>query len=472
MERRETFRPHLHFTPKTDWMNDPNGLVYFDGEYHLFYQYRTPRHWGHAVSRDLTTWEELNVAFSPDELGQIFSGSAVVDTHNTSGLFDGEKGGLIAIYTNHLSTPNGTFPYEEVQSIAFSTNKGRDWTRYIGNPVLKSEDKCDFRDPMVMWHAPTSKWVMVLATKRSVSFFTSPDLKEWSFGSELDVSEGDQELISECPDLFECEIEGRPGEKRWVLWLSWFNDQKEGLRPQGEKYYIGDFDGTTFRPDDKSRPLSFGDVYATVTWKGDIERKLGIGWMNHWGYAHLFPTHPWQGSMTVAREYRLREVGGELRLVQLPVKELEKKRVSSRALGRRELNEFLEAETSEAFEFEGAINVGSAETIILELMQDDDSRFSITLDVATRTLTLDRSRSGLIDFHPNFADPLVVPLSLRDQTLSLKVILDAGSVEVFADEGEAYAARTLFPSGASTGISLKAIGGTATLDNAHIHTYK
>lgn len=471
MERRETFRPHLHFTPKTDWMNDPNGLVYFDGEYHLFYQYRTPRHWGHAVSRDLMTWEELDVALSPDELGDIFSGSAVVDTKNTSGLFDEGKGGLIAIYTNHLSTPSGPFPYEEVQSIAFSTDKGRQWTRYKGNPVLKSEDTCDFRDPMVMWHEATSRWVMILATKRSVSFFTSSDLKEWSFASELEVTEGDDELISECPDLFECEIEGRPGERRWVLWLSWFNHQEQGLRPEGEKYYIGDFDGVTFRPEGKSRILSFGDVYATVTWKGDIERKIGIGWMNHWGYASLFPTHPWQGSMTVPREFRLREVEGELCLVQLPVKELEKKRVSSRSLSETTLGELFEAESSEAFEFTGTISVGSAQTITMELLRDDGSAFSITLHVNKRTLTLDRSRSGLTDFHPHFGDPLSIPVSLRGGALRFKLIVDAGSVEVFADDGEAYGARTLFSTGAPRGISIKA-EGTAILKDAQIQRYR
>lgn len=482
MNKRATRRPHLHFTPKAGWMNDPNGLVYFEDEYHLFFQYQTPRHWGHAVSRDLMQWEELPVALSPDHLGHIFSGSAVVDLSDSTGFFGGEKG-VVAIYTNHLDTPNDSKSYVEVQSIAYSTNKGRDWTPYPSNPVLTSDNKLDFRDPMVLWHAETLQWIMILATRGSVSFFTSPNLKDWELTSELNVAEGDDRFIAECPDLFECEVEGRPGEKQWVLLMSWRTDLEERdevsttlpYLPQGEKYYVGHFDGKSFHPhSSSSKRVSTGDVYATVTWKGETTRKVGIGWMNHWGYAGLVPTSPWQGSMTIPREFRLREIGGDFNLIQLPVAELSQRRTSSRIVAPRSLrsNErYFEGENAEAFELEVSIGVGSAQSIVVDWIQEDDTLFRLLLDVPTKLLTLDRSRSGIVDFQPNFAEDIIGSVSLHDSTISLRLIFDAGSVEIFANEGEFYAARIVIPTSLPKGIAIEARGGTATLNAGAIHTY-
>ncbi|MYL37518.1 glycoside hydrolase family 32 protein [Halobacillus litoralis] len=315
---KEKYRPHLHFTPEQMWMNDPNGLVYFEGEYHLFYQYHPystqwgPMHWGHAVSRDLVTWEHLPVALHPDEQGMIFSGSAVVDHEDTTGFFDGGKG-LVAVYTS----ADGDL---QRQSIAYSKDRGRTWAKYDGNPVLENPGIADFRDPKVFWHSSSSRWVMVLAAGKQVQLFTSENLKQWTFASSFGEGWGEQKGTWECPDLFPM-INEKTGVEEWVLMIG--IDAGGPCGGSGTQYFTGVFDGSAFFPDqqqDEVKWLDFGkDFYAAQSFSDLRDRRVIIAWMSNWQYANDVPTYPWRSAMTLPRELMLTKVSGKSVLKQMPV---------------------------------------------------------------------------------------------------------------------------------------------------------
>ena len=269
----EPYRPQFHFSPPNGWMNDPNGLVYYEGEYHLFYQHNPaaavwgPMHWGHAVSRDLVHWENLPIALYPDAIGAIWSGTVVVDADNTSGLVPG--GGLVAL-----------FSYEnQTQGAAFSTDRGRTWQMYASNPILPALET-DFRDPKVIWHQPTARWVMVISAKQVIKFFTSENLLDWEFASDF----GDWGFyggVWEVPDLFPLSVDGQ---EKWVLIVSINPGGPAG--GNGTRYYIGDFDGQTFTNDYPGTLtwLDYGaDNYAGTTWNNAQDgRRLFAGWMSNW----------------------------------------------------------------------------------------------------------------------------------------------------------------------------------------------
>ena len=244
-------RPRFHFTPPAMWMNDPNGLVHYDGEYHLFYQYHPddtvwgPMHWGHAVSRDLVHWEHLPIALEPDSLGYIFSGSAVVDRDDTSGFGDDGEPPLVAIFTYHdpVRGAAGADDHES-QGIAYSTDRGRTWTKYAGNPVLPNPGaRKDFRDPNVFWHEPTGRWVMVVSVTDHVELYGSPDLKSWSYLSSFGADHGAHGGTWECPDLFPIRVEGTD-RTMWALILNLNPGGPQG--GSGTQYFVGAFDGTEF----------------------------------------------------------------------------------------------------------------------------------------------------------------------------------------------------------------------------------
>ncbi|HXY40334.1 MAG TPA: glycoside hydrolase family 32 protein, partial [Vicinamibacteria bacterium] len=328
---REPFRPQFHFTPERNWTNDPNGLVFFEGEYHLFYQ-KNPfgdrwghMSWGHAVSRDLVHWQHLPVAITEEGGVMAFSGSAVVDWRNTSGLGQGRQPPLVAVYTGHHAEK----PLQD-QRLAFSNDRGRTWTRYARNPVLDIGET-NFRDPKVFWHAPSGRWVMAVAwpKQRKVRFYASPDLESWSHLSDFGpagATAGDWE----CPDLFPLAVEASPGERRWVLIVNLNPGGPAG--GSGTQYFVGDFDGRRFvadaTPSREGAPLWLDhgpDFYATVTWSDVPERdgrRLALGWMSNWQYAAEAPTSPWRGAMTVPRELVLRRTPEGLRVAQRPVREL------------------------------------------------------------------------------------------------------------------------------------------------------
>src|SRR5215470_16981480 len=319
----EPYRPQVHFSPRRNWTNDPNGLVYFDGEYHLFNQYNPYGNkwghmsWGHAVSADLVHWKHLPLAIPEKDSVMIFSGSAVIDKTNTSGF--AKKPGqvpMVAIYTAHvISDASKPDDYRQEQHIAYSLDKGRAWTKYSANPVLDIHKK-DFRDPKVFWFEKQKKWIMavVLPHEHRVQFYSSPNLKQWTYMSEFGPA-GDVENIWECPDLLQVPIENSGGRKKWVL----INSQQTTMQ-----YFVGEFDGTSFRSENSSNKIyrpDFGpDYYAAVTYNlPSNQLPVLLGWANNWTYANDIPTFPWKSAMALPRNLSLRKIGSEWILIQQPI---------------------------------------------------------------------------------------------------------------------------------------------------------
>lgn len=438
----EPFRPLFHFSPAKAWMNDPNGMVWYRGTYHLFYQYFPdstvwgPMHWGHATSKDLVHWEHQPVALYPDSLGYIFSGSAVVDSANTSGLGREGKVPMVAIFTHH--NPEGekagstTF---QNQSIAYSLDEGKTWTKYSGNPVLKNPGIRDFRDPKVRWNEEGKKWVMTLATQDRVSFFSSPDLKSWKKESEFGQSAGAHGGVWECPDLFPLV---HNGEKIWVLLVS--------INPGGPnggsatQYFTGQFDGTRFIPfDTNTRWIDYGpDDYAGVTWSNTGNRTLFMGWMSNWQYAQLVPTKTWRSAMTVPRELQLVKSGNAYLLTSTPVSEL-----STLA----ETN--TDATGTMRGSFTGPIRLELSATkptaFQLELSNKRGQQVVIGFDNRTSSYYIDRTASGATAFEKGFAARHKAPRLATAQTQELTLLVDRASVELFADSGRTVMTSIFFP---------------------------
>ena len=301
-------------------MNDPNGLVFADGVYHLFFQYHPdgltwgPMHWGHATSRDLRHWDEQPIALYPDDLGMIFSGSIVIDCDNTSGLGRDGKAAWVAIFTHHdpLKEKAGGNVHQ-YQSIAFSVDDGASWTKYTGNPVLPNPGIKDFRDPKIFWYDDTQRWIMSLAAGDRILFYSSPDLKNWVLESEFDGFDIATGNVVECPDLVALDFEGR---KRWVLIVSFVSGAPNG--GSGTRYVVGDFDGYRFVAEHVDvRWLDHGpDNYAGVTFHNTGDQVLLLGWMSNWLYAQAVPTAPWRSAMTLPRELSLVGADGRAMLSQ------------------------------------------------------------------------------------------------------------------------------------------------------------
>lgn len=465
---KDFYRPAYHFTPPSNWMNDPNGMVYFGGKYHLFYQHHPfgttwgPMHWGHAVSSDLVSWEHLPIALSPDEHGTIFSGSAVVDWADTSGFFGG-KPGLVAIFTHHDIT-TGTDRVRQRQSLAYSTDSGRSWIKYPDNPVLENPRFVDFRDPKVFWHQPTEKWVMILASGQTVCIYISPNLKDWTFASEFGKGIGSHDGVWECPDLFSLSIDGDPLQTKWVMLVS-IGDDPSQLAGSRTQYFTGDFDGRTFTNDEASltiRWLDHGrDNYAGVSWSDLPDqdgRRIYIGWMSNWKYANLTPTVGWRSAMTLPRQLSLETRGGEISLIQRPVRELESIRsplLSLINLTVEEANFRLSDLQLNSFELEAEFIPGISKTLLeLKVRVSCEQETVIGYDPASSELFIDRTRSGRSDFHPDFAGRHVVKLEGGDVPFRLRLFVDRSSVEVFADDGKAVLTDLIFPDSDSMGLKI------------------
>jgi len=461
----EPWRPQFHFTPERNWMNDPNGLVFFEGEYHLFYQYNPfgdqwgHMSWGHAVSRDLVRWEHLPVALPETNSVMAFSGSAVVDHQNTSGFGSPGKPPLVAIYTAHHTDR----PLQN-QFIAYSTDRGRTWTTYEGNPVLDI-GAADFRDPKVFWHEPSERWIMTVAwpVERKIRFYASTNLKAWSHLSDFGPA-GSTQGIWECPDLFPLRIEGgAKGDQAWVLVVNVGSGAPAG--GSGCQYFVGRFDGTRFVrstiPGSKGPSpalwADFGrDFYAAVSWS-DIPprdgRRIWLGWMSNWEYAQDVPTTPWRSAMTVPRELHLRPTPVGLRLIQQPVRELESLRIrgTSRTLRRTsvsEANDWLDearfpeglADLTVAFQ-----PARAAARYGLAIQTGPDEVTTLLADPETGHLQLDRRRSGETNFHGKFPEVFQAPFRLDRGRWSVRVLVDASSLEVFVNGGEVALTSLIFP---------------------------
>lgn len=482
----EPHRPQFHFSPPSMWMNDPNGMVYHEGEYHLFYQYNPdttvwgPMHWGHAISKDMVHWEHLPIALYPDSLGTIFSGSAVIDRENTSGLGTADNPPMVAIFTYHNAAREraGANDFQS-QGIAFSLDNGRSWAKYKDNPVLPNPDIRDFRDPKVMWYEEGQKWIMTLAVADHISFYSSPDLKKWTFESDFGQNVGAHGGVWECPDLFK--MTGSE-EERWVLLVSINPGAPNG--GSGTQYFIGQFDGTEFIPDedfvaasaDKGIWLDYGrDNYAGVTWSNvprEDGRRLFMGWMSNWAYANVVPTEKWRSAMTVARKLTLAETEAGLRVLSSPVKELERIRAGSYTIPPKSIEGAVMLSKNAPFQtptFELDLELEQNKGFTIELSNAKDQKVSIGWEPVKNQYFINRTAAGSHTFSDDFAGVHYAPRISSDSTFSLKLLVDVASVEFFADAGKTVMTDIFFPDEPFTNIKLIAKEGEVLIKSGSVY---
>lgn len=483
----EPHRPRFHFTPDSGWMNDPNGLVYYAGTWHLFYQYYPdstvwgPMHWGHATSADLVHWERRPIALAPDSLGYIFSGSAVVDAANTSGLGSAENPPLVAMFTYHdMAAEKAGSRRVESQAIAFSIDSGRTWTKYAGNPVIPNPgEQRDFRDPKLVRDEARNQWVVVLAVGDHAEFWSSRDLTSWKKVSEFGAGYGSHAGVWECPDFRPMRVEGS-GETKWVLIQNINPGHPNG--GTGAQYFVGDFDGTTFTldarlaaevRDGKAIWLDEGrDDYAGVTWSNAPDgRVVFLGWMSNWSYAQQVPTTRWRSATTVPRELTLQLTPRGYRLITRPVRELEALRSGEVSLadgalsGTRELdvNSTPDAVTME-LELAIVVPKDAASRAGLELRNAKGERFRVGYDAGAQAYFSDRTAAGKNDFSPDFA-PRVSTAARQapGDTVRMHIFVDVASMELFADDGLQTMTEIYFPSTPFDRVALFSEGGEVKL---------
>lgn len=446
---RETYRPVYHHTPMYGWMNDPNGMFYKDGVYHLYFQYNpygsmwANMTWGHSTSTDLTHWTYEGTAIVPDAWGAIFSGSCVVDKDNTAGF---GKGAVVAFYTSAKSTPWGDI---QSQSMAYSLDNGKTFIKYEHNPILTSTER-DFRDPKVFWYAPGKHWVMMLAVGQEMQIYSSGNLKVWKKESSFGAMQGAHGGVWECPDLVELPIEGTK-EKKWVLICN--------LNPGGPfggsaaQYFVGSFDGKKFVNESPTQTkwLDWGkDNYATVTWSNaPADRCIALGWMSNWQYANNVPTTQYRSANTLARDLTLYRVGGELYLKSKPSPEIKKARAEEKKIptfevkGNYEVASLL-ADNKGAYEIEMAIENKGTSKIDFSLMNEKGEKVAMYYDVVRKQFVMDRSASGIVGFSRDFPAVTVAPVRNTDQ-IHLRLFIDRSSVEAFGEEGEYVMTNLVFP---------------------------
>ena len=474
---REKYRPLYHHTPLFGWMNDANGLIYKDGEYHLFYQYNPygsmwgNMHWGHSVSRDLVSWEHLPVALERDTLGHIFSGSSVVDFNNSAGYGEGS---MISFYTS-ASDKNG-----QIQCMAYSTDNGRTFTKYEANPVLRPFDGLkDFRDPKVFWYEPEKKWVMVVSADKEMRFYSSTDLKEWSYLSGFGEGYGVQPSQFECPDFFELAVDGNPQQKKWVLIVN--------INPGGifggsaTQYFVGDFDGTTFTCDTKPEGvkwLDWGkDHYATVCFSNTADRVIAVPWMSNWQYANTIPTKQFRSANALPRELTLYKEKNDIYVAANPVKEVEKLRAESIAIDDFDFKEGCHIDTilpnnEGAYELNLALQSATAETYGFKLRNGAGEYVDIYIDAKAGKVYMDRTHSGQTDFSPKeFAVATWGEIS-KNTAHTFQVFVDKCSIELFVDGGKVAMTNLVFPETPYNLIEFHAEGGKANVKNMHIYKLK
>ncbi|XP_013380394.1 uncharacterized protein LOC106151601 isoform X1 [Lingula anatina] len=457
------FRPQYHYTPKKNWMNDPNGLIYHNGEYELYFQYNPygshwgHMSWGHAKSKDMVHWEQQPVALMEADGVMIFSGSAVVDTNNTSGFGNKTHPPLVALYTGFVESDK-----IQDQRVAYSNDNGMSWINYENNPVLDRHSE-NFRDPKVFWHPPTKSWCMlaVLAQKHTILFYTSVNLIDWTLASEFIPSPSTGVSIEgnwECPDLFPLKVIGAANQIKWILKVDTSGNRTEMSRT-GAQYFIGEFNGTHFVAAGKSQWLDSGmDFYASNTWNNRYShdgRMIIIGWACNWYYSENIPTSPFRGMMSIPRVLSLLPYGDGLRLAQQPIQELQSLRgdpitfapnpvvtadgyaVQFNTNHVRSLEIFLNVTVlsrDKLKEFGLKLMKGPSQELVIGWRSDDQSFF------------INRTASGIVDMAPHF--PVVnctqVPLN-QDGRMWAQIFLDWCSVEVFVNGGVVTFTDLFFP---------------------------
>lgn len=480
MPDRETkFRPRYHHTPLYGWMNDPNGMFYKDGVWHLNYQWNPygskwqNLSWGHSTSKDLVNWEHHPATLTPDGIGMIFSGSAAIDHDNTAGF---GKDAVVAMYT-----ACGT---NQMQSLAHSADNGATFEVYPGNPVLTLESEA--RDPNMFWNDKTGEWNLVLAhaLDHEMLFFTSPDLKNWTLQSSFGKGLGAQDGVWECPDLFQLPVEGTD-EKKWVLIC---NINPGGpFGGSGVQYFIGDWDGKNFTVDTDARGtvptkwLDYGkDNYALVSWSDAPDgRRTVIGWMSNWQYAADVPTQQYRSANTLPREMGLfRGADGEIYASNAPSPEL----LALRGKLALSKGSFKTSKSGASFalpqENDGVCEIvmditnANNENVRLALTNKAGNRVEMTYDGKAHTFEVDRTQSGIVDFSENFPAVTVAPTREDKGKVSLRIFIDRSSIEVFGNDGQFALTNLVFPENPYTTLSISSAGGKAKISNLKVYSLK
>ena len=503
------YRPSYHFTPLYGWMNDPNGMVYKDGEYHLYFQYNPygskwgNMHWGHAVSKDLVHWEHLDPAIARDPVGHIFSGSSVVDKKNTAGF---GKDAIIAIYTNN------SVNHDEVQCIAYSNDNGRTFTKYEGNPVLTPFDGLkDFRDPKVFWYEKGKCWYMIVSADKETRFYKSKNLKKWDYVSAFGKGLGQQPCQYECPDFFQLPVNGDKKKMKWVMTMNinpgcWFGGS-------ATEYFVGDFDGKKFTCPDAHdvKWLDWGkDHYATVTFSNTGDRVLGITWMSNWQYANLTPFKQNRGANGLPRELKLYEKNGKYYISEDVAPEVytlrkDTKNVADASVVGEKMLAGVAANMEGAFEIEADVTPDANGIAGIEISNNKRERTMIYFDMKQGKVVMDRTESGLTDFGKqavphdielawdkqraaegkepariansinyknDFALATWAPLSLCEdgkKTYHVDIFVDKSSVELFVDGGRIAMTNLVFPVAPYENVKLYTQDGKAEFKNLKVH---
>ena len=504
------YRPSYHFTPLYGWMNDPNGMVYKDGEYHLYFQYNPygskwgNMHWGHAVSKDLVHWEHLDPAIARDPVGHIFSGSSVIDKKNTAGF---GKNAIIAIYTN-----NSSVNHDEVQCIAYSNDNGRTFTKYEGNPVLTPFDGLkDFRDPKVFWYEKGKCWYMIVSADKEMRLYKSKNLKKWNYVSAFGKGIGQQPCQYECPDFFQLPVNGDKKKMKWVMTMNinpgcWFGGS-------ATEYFVGDFDGKKFTCPDANEVkwLDWGkDHYATVTFSNTGDRVLGITWMSNWQYANLTPFKQNRGANGLPRELKLYENNGKYYVSENVAPEVyalrkETKDLADASVADAQDLKGVAANMNGAFEIEADVTPDANGIAGIEISNNKRERTLIYFDMKQGKVVMDRTESGLTDFGKqavphdielawdkqraaegkepariansinyknDFALATWAPLSLCEdgkKTYHVDIFVDKSSVELFVDGGRIAMTNLVFPVAPYENVKLYTQDGKAEFKNLKVH---
>ncbi len=474
----EMYRPQIHFSPKAHWMNDPNGMVYYNGVYHLFFQHYPgasvwgPMHWGHATSTDLVHWKQQPIALYPDSLGYIFSGSVVVDKNNVSGLGMNGKPPLVAIYTQHdTAGANAHTTTYQNQSLAYSNDNGKTWIKYKSNPVLKNPGSTDFRDPKVMWYDAGNKWIMALAVKDHITFYSSPDLKNWTEESEFGKDIGAHGGVWECPDLISFDDDGKQ------VWGLIVNINPGG--PNGgsaTQYFLGDFDGKTFTPyNNNTKWIDYGpDEYAGVTWSNTDNRKIFLGWMSNWNYGQLVPTQAWRSAMTLPRNLNLVHIDNDIYIASKPVVELNNIADKPQVIDDIKIDkEYDLAQQIRNIQLPCRLdfNVQDAKGFSVVFFNDKNEALIVGYDEILKHYYINRSKSGEVDFEKSFSAEHTAPRISNAKMIHLAIIADVSSIELFADDGLSVMTEIYFPSKPYDRIKLQSENGME-IDNLIYTAYK
>ena len=476
-ENREKYRPAYHHTPLYGWMNDPNGMVYHDGVWHLCYQWNPfgskwqNMTWGHSTSRDLIHWEPQEPTLLPDGLGTIFSGSSAIDEANSAGF---GKNSIVTLFTSAANS--------QVQSLAYSNDGGYTYTTYPGNPVLTLESEA--RDPNMFWNEETKQWTLILAhaLDHEMLIFTSPDLKSWTLQSSFGKGLGAQDGVWECPDLFELPVTGTQ-EKKWVLICN--------INPGGifggsaTQYFTGSFDGKTFKVDTDAsgnvptKWLDYGkDHYATVSWSDTPGRRTVIGWMSNWQYAAEVPTLQFRSANTLPREMGVFKVDDQYYVSSKPSPELDALRgkITHNAkriqVGKRAHTVSLPQENDGICEILMNVDAKRSKQLKMTLANKAQEKVTIIYDVEKETISFDRTQSGIVDFSQDFPAVTVTPTYENDGSVNLRLFIDRSSMELFEQEGRFVMTNLVFPTSPYTTLSFQAEEGNAKVNNLQIYSIK